>query len=114
MASAIALFSEVSTEAMAEKGSADKPKQEHAVALRQEQLGKVLKPIREELRSLRAENGAMREQIAAVEATVAPDEGKGHKELQTMRLALVLMGAGLIGGLVALRRFAKTLAELKN
>lgn len=69
------------------------------------------KSIEQELGPLREELDALRQSIAVIEAEQANSE---TSELNTLRIAVVVMGIGMAGGLFRLRQMGQQIKQLKE
>lgn len=75
-----------------------------------EQLNKALAPISGQLEALQLENEHIRARLSRMPAEQTQDNTLGET-VQTLRIAVVVMGLGLLGGLWKLRNLAR---QLKN
>jgi uncharacterized protein YlxW (UPF0749 family) len=69
--------------------------------------------LRTEIDALRAELAALRTQVTQYAGTPAAS-AQSDQSVTSLRIALVIMGVGMVGGLVRLRQISKALSDLQN
>lgn len=98
--------------ATAGEAKRNKEKAETSSAITAEQLDAALAPISAHIEVLQQENAKLHSRLSDM-ATDQPSDEELGRTVQTLRISLVLMGLGVIGGLWKLRSLARRIENQK-